>query len=549
MLETEYRFHIMQKIKYFLLRTIDISGLTFLAPLVRLCYGEEPRVQMKKIGQWIIVPLIALFIAFFIIYDGFIVKAFKTKSGNLPTTSKIYSSYKAIDQIHDNEKAKERAYLLSGEERINELKNVESEISSTEKSLELAIQAAKDEQVIADEDKAKQMAPINAKFEELKEAIITASKAREEELKSLSDSITPGDEIAFNKLLELVRADEIQDKLDIENRNILKEKISVILAEKSPKLEERKAEETYFTEKLAFLNTYKELLTSKNKSLIIEDNKEKIASLEKELQTLSGADALKKAKLIAKQENLIQSKMDADYAGSKTIWYQVERSILCVFTGFMIGSIIAIPIGIFCGLNKTFMAIMTPFIAIFKPVSPIVWLPIILIIVMGAFPNPDKHPFMEFLAKLPVIGIYKINPAFMASAITVALCSLWATMANTALGVASIDKDHMNVARVLKLGFFARLFKIIIPSSLPLIFAGLRISLGVGWMVLIAAELLSSSEGIGKFVFDEFNNGSSDSLAKMVVVVFIVGIIGLILDRIMVIFQRLVSFEGSAATI
>jgi nitrate/nitrite transport system permease protein len=105
----------------------------------------------------------------------------------------------------------------------------------------------------------------------------------------------------------------------------------------------------------------------------------------------------------------------------------------------------------------------------------------------------------------------------------------------------------MNVARVLKLGFFARLFKIVIPSALPLIFAGLRISLGVGWMVLIAAELLSSSEGIGKFVWDQFNNGASDSLAKMMVVVFLVGIIGLILDRIMIVFQRLVTFEGTVS--
>lgn len=141
----------------------------------------------------------------------------------------------------------------------------------------------------------------------------------------------------------------------------------------------------------------------------------------------------------------------------------------------------------------------------------------------------------------------KINPAFIASAVTVALCSLWATMVNTALGVASIDKDHLNVARVLRLGFRDRLVKIIIPSALPLIFAGLRISLGVGWMVLVAAELLSSSEGIGKFVWDQFNNGASDSFAKMMVVVFVVGFVGLLLDRIMIVFQRLVSFDGTSA--
>lgn len=195
------------------------------------------------------------------------------------------------------------------------------------------------------------------------------------------------------------------------------------------------------------------------------------------------------------------------------------------------------------------MAAMTPFIALFKPVSPIVWLPVALIIVGGFIPDPDKHWFTQWMWELPFLDVYKINPAFIASAFTVALCSLWATMTNTALGVASVDKDHINVARVLRLGFWDRLFKIVLPSALPLVFAGLRISLGVGWMVLIAAELLSSSEGIGKFVWDQFNNGASDSFAKMVVVVFVVGAIGLILDRIMIVLQRLVSYDGAPTAI
>ena len=100
---------------------------------------------------------------------------------------------------------------------------------------------------------------------------------------------------------------------------------------------------------------------------------------------------------------------------------------------------------------------------------------------------------------------------------------------------------------MLRLGFWDRLVKIVIPSALPMIFAGLRISLGVGWMVLVAAELLSSSEGIGKFVWYQFNNGASDSFAKMMVVVFVVGFVGLLLDRIMIVFQRLVSFDDAPA--
>ncbi|MEM8782110.1 MAG: ABC transporter permease subunit, partial [Planctomycetota bacterium] len=253
-------------------------------------------------------------------------------------------------------------------------------------------------------------------------------------------------------------------------------------------------------------------------------------------------------RVISAEERLTKTE-ESSYAKPATIYYQIQRSILCVFAGFFLGSAIAIPIGVLCGLSTTFMGAMTPFIALFKPVSPIVWLPIALIVASALIPDPDKHWFTQWMWDLPLIGEYKINPAFLASAATVALCSLWATMVNTALGVASVDKDHLNVAKVLRLGFWSRLFKIVLPSSLPLVFAGLRISLGVGWMVLIAAELLSSSEGIGKFVWDQFNNGASDSFAKMMVVVFVVGAIGLILDRIMVVFQRLVSFEGSIAAV
>jgi nitrate/nitrite transport system permease protein len=131
--------------------------------------------------------------------------------------------------------------------------------------------------------------------------------------------------------------------------------------------------------------------------------------------------------------------------------------------------------------------------------------------------------------------------SFISSAFTVALCSLWPTLVNTALGVASIDPDHLNVARVLRLDWSTRIRKIVIPSALPLIFAGLRISLGVGWMVLIAAEMLAQNPGLGKFVWDEFQNGSSNSLARIMVAVLTSGIIGFLLDRVMVALQAAVT--------
>ena len=212
-------------------------------------------------------------------------------------------------------------------------------------------------------------------------------------------------------------------------------------------------------------------------------------------------------------------------------------------------AVIAIPVGIMCGLNKVVMACLTPLISIFKPVSPVVWLLIFQIVVGAFFPDPESHPLFLFFNSLPFIGDLGINPALVFSACTVAMCAVWPAMVNTALGVSSIDEDHLNVARVLKLGLWSRLFKIIIPSSLPLVFAGLRISLGVGWMVLIAAEALSSSDGLGKYVWDEYQNGSSHSFASIVFACFVVGIIGFFLDRIMILLQRSVSFDDGAAVV
>jgi nitrate/nitrite transport system permease protein len=119
---------------------------------------------------------------------------------------------------------------------------------------------------------------------------------------------------------------------------------------------------------------------------------------------------------------------------------------------------------------------------------------------------------------------------------------------NTTLGVGSVDPDHLNVARVLRLPWSTRVFKILVPSALPLIFTGLRLSLGVGWMVLIAAEMLAQNPGLGKFVWDMFQNGSSQTLSQIMVAVFTIGLIGFALDRMMVALQRLVTFDGTAAS-
>ena len=138
------------------------------------------------------------------------------------------------------------------------------------------------------------------------------------------------------------------------------------------------------------------------------------------------------------------------------------------------------------------------------------------------------------------------DSAFIISFISVGLCAMWATLVNTAMGVSSVDKDYINVAKVLKLGPFQKVFKVILPSSLPLIFTGLRITLSVAWMVLIAIELLAQSPGLGSFVWEEFQNGANDSNSKIIVAMFIIGIIGFLLDRIMLMIQNMISFNKNA---
>jgi len=114
---------------------------------------------------------------------------------------------------------------------------------------------------------------------------------------------------------------------------------------------------------------------------------------------------------------------------------------------------------------------------------------------------------------------------------------------NTAVGVAGVDRDHLNVAKVLKLSWLKRIWKIVLPSSLPLIFTGLRVSVGVGWMVLIAADMMAQNQGLGKFVWDMYQNGDTNSTAQIIIAVFFIGGIGFFLDRIMLVCQRLVTFE------
>jgi nitrate/nitrite transport system permease protein len=219
-----------------------------------------------------------------------------------------------------------------------------------------------------------------------------------------------------------------------------------------------------------------------------------------------------------------------DYTGKPTYVDQIGTSLITVLSGFILASLLAIPLGIMIGLSSTLNAAFNPIIQIFKPVSPLAWLPLVTMVVSALYQSDDPS----------------IPKSFITSMITVMLCCLWPTLLNTAVGVASISQDLLNVSLVLRLNWFTHVIKIVLPSSVPMIFTGLRLSLGIAWMVLIAAEMLAQNPGLGKFVWDEFQNGSSNSLGRIMVAVLTIGLIGFALDRIMLSLQKAVSWNKSA---
>ena len=218
------------------------------------------------------------------------------------------------------------------------------------------------------------------------------------------------------------------------------------------------------------------------------------------------------------------------YTGKPTFFDQIITSLATVLSGFVLASLIAIPLGILIGLNESVYAAVNPLIQLFKPVSPLAWLPLVTMVVSAVYVSQDPA----------------FSKAFLTSMFTVLLCCLWPTVINTAVGVANVSKDLLNVSQVLRLGVLTHVFKIIVPASLPLMFTGLRLSLGIAWMVLIAAEMLAQSPGLGKFVWDEFQNGSSNSLGRIMVAVLAIGLIGFMLDRSMLFLQRKVSWDKNA---
>jgi len=186
--------------------------------------------------------------------------------------------------------------------------------------------------------------------------------------------------------------------------------------------------------------------------------------------------------------------------GDLGLGWLLLASLRRVLLGFFLGAIVAIPLGFLIGMSKQAMMALNPVIQIFKPVSPLAWLPIALAIFNLADPSAI---FVIFVT------------------------SLWPTIINTALGVSSVSQDYIDVSRVLEMPKWRRITKIIWPASLPYIFTGLRISLGIAWLVIVAVEMLTGGIGIGFFVWDEWNRLN---LSSVFLAVLVIGVTGLLLD-------------------
>jgi nitrate/nitrite transport system permease protein len=203
--------------------------------------------------------------------------------------------------------------------------------------------------------------------------------------------------------------------------------------------------------------------------------------------------------------------------GNLGIGWLLIASLRRVLIGFLLGAIVAIPLGFIIGMSRSAMLAFNPIIQIFKPVSPLAWLPIALAIFNLADPSAI---FVIFIT------------------------SLWPTIINTALGVASVPKDYLDVARVLEMPRWRRITKIIWPASLPYIFTGLRISLGIAWLVIVAVEMLTGGVGIGFFVWDEW---SRLNLSSVFLAVLVIGVTGLVLDFAVSKVEELVTHRPKAS--
>lgn len=196
----------------------------------------------------------------------------------------------------------------------------------------------------------------------------------------------------------------------------------------------------------------------------------------------------------------------------KGLGLQLLYSIGRVSVGYLLAVLVAIPLGFVVGMSPLIHKALDPFIQIMKPVSPLAWMP---------------------------LALYTIKDSGLSAIFVIFICSLWPMLINTAFGVASVRREWLNVARTLEVGPWRQAFTVILPAAAPTILTGMRISIGIAWLVIVAAEMLVGGTGIGYFVWNEWNNLS---IANVIVAILVIGVVGMVLDQALARCQRAVTF-------
>ncbi|AVT76202.1 nitrate ABC transporter, permease protein [Rhodopseudomonas palustris] len=196
----------------------------------------------------------------------------------------------------------------------------------------------------------------------------------------------------------------------------------------------------------------------------------------------------------------------------KGLGIQLGYSIARVMTGYLLAVAVAIPLGFLIGMSPLMNKALDPFIQVLKPISPLAWMP---------------------------LALYTIKDSSLSAIFVIFICSVWPMLLNTAFGVASVRKEWINVARTLEVGTVRRAFTVILPAAAPTILTGMRISIGIAWLVIVAAEMLVGGTGIGYFVWNEWNNLS---IVNVIIAILLIGVVGMLLDQVLARFTRMVTF-------
>jgi nitrate/nitrite transport system permease protein len=213
---------------------------------------------------------------------------------------------------------------------------------------------------------------------------------------------------------------------------------------------------------------------------------------------------------------LVQHLSDPFYdrgANDKGIGIQLAWSVSRVALGFGLAALIAIPLGFLIGMSRLFFQALDPFIQVLKPISPLAWMP---------------------------LALFTLKDSNVSAVFVIFICSIWPMLINTAFGVASVRKEWVEVSRTLEVSPLRKAFFVILPAAAPTIMTGMRISIGIAWLVIVAAEMLVGGTGIGYFVWNEWNNLS---IANILVAVLMIGVIGMLLDLCFARLQRAVTYK------